>query len=215
MHRNFYTQGLHYASSPVPEPAPVFFSASEAEELGILEKDISANPFYSKVDYGSQSFAEPVESAYIVYPGWLLQNESYLFSNISLRNDILSVDFVMNNLDAEKNPIQFNQFWQVPSLFCSITHAVFDHNIWNSRAKENYLTEDNTYMFSIHDKCIAEIICVDTFCEPSYFPYHDTFTLTLNYLKAFDSEVKKMLHLLLDRYDNIIPVPPHLCGRDV
>lgn len=208
---NSYLVGLHYASRPIPEPAPVFYSAQEAEKFGILETSIAASPFYSKLNLDLQTFVEPVETAYIVYPGWLLQNESSLFSNVCLRAELLSVDFIMNEISPKENPTQFNQFWQVPSLFCSLTHASFDHNTWNSQTKCNVLPEEKAYAFSLHNECIAEIICVDTSCEPGYFPYHDSFTLTLHYQKAFDSEVQNMIHLLLKQYDNIIPVPPHLC----
>ena len=213
MHRNFCIQGLHYHSGSIVEPTPIFYSATEAVRSGILEKEISANPFYSEIDCDAPLSAEPVESAYIVYPGYLLPNESHFFSKCCLRDNTSSIDFIMNTLNIERNPVQFDQFWQIPSLFCSFTRASFDHNAWNSQARKDYLSENLSYPFSIQGKCIAEITCIDTFCEPGNFPYHDSYTLTLSYVKAFDSEAKMMLRHLLHQYVNIIPVAPHLCGK--
>lgn len=212
LHRNFCTLGLHYPLSKTPEPGPIFLSALESKKLGILENLISGSPFYSNVNIESRLFREPVEAAYIVYPGWLLLNESCFFSTLYLQEDTLSVDFVMNYIKPKMNPIQFSQFWQIPSLFSSFTHASFDHNTWDSYVKKDFLPEINIHTFSIQGKCIAEIVCVDTFCEPGYFPYHDSITLTLNYLKTYDSEVRKMILWLLNQYDNIIPVSPHFCA---
>lgn len=213
LHRNFSANNLHYDSTHIIEPTPLFFSALEAEKQGILENNISTSPFYSKIDYDSPAFVEPVDAAYIVYPGCLMRNESYLFPDICLRNNAMSVDFTTNYFYPKKNPIQVHQLWQIPSLFCSLTHAVFDHDTWNSLAENDSLPDYKVCAFSLNNACIAEMICVDTFCGPGYFPYHDTYTLTLNYLKVFDPEVKKVIHQLLNQYDNIIPVPSHLCGK--
>lgn len=203
---------MHYASIRIIEPTPLFFSALEAEKQGILEDIISTSPFYSKIDCDSTAFVEPVDATYIVYPGYLLRNESYLFPHTYLRNNPLSVDFTTNYFYPPKNPILFNQLWQIPALFCSLTHAAFDHVAWNSHAENDSLPDYQVSAFSLNNECIAEIICVDTFHEPGYFPYHDTFTLTFNYLKTFDPEVQKMIQMLLNQYHNIIPVPSHLCS---
>lgn len=212
LHRNFQMAYSHYNSLFSSEANPVFYSKQEARQLGILEECIKNSPFYSQMDYKSAKFTEPIEMGFIVYPGWLLYNEPKLFSERYLKNRVLSVDFVMNNLSPKENLLQFNQFWQIPSLFCSFTHASFDHNTWNSYAKHEYLPDYNTHLFYLHNECIAEIICVDTFLDPGCFPYHDSFTLTFNYLKEYESDVKKIIILLITRYDNIITVPPHLCG---
>lgn len=213
MHRNFNASNLHDESVQMKEATPLFLSATEAEELGILENTISTSPFYSEIDCDSPAFAEPADATYIVYPGCLLRNESYLFPHTCLQSDTLSVDFTTNYFYPPKNPILHNQLWRIPALFCSLTHADFDHDTWNSHAESDSLPDYETYAFSLNNECIAEMICVDTFCEPGYFPYHDTFTLTLNYLKKFDPDVKEMIHLLMNQYENIIPVPSHLCIR--
>lgn len=216
VHRNFCTHGFHDATGSTPELVPEFFSAAEAEKMRILEKDISASPFYRRVDGGSQPFAEPVEMAYVVYPGWLLPNEPHLFPQTSLLGDTSSVDFIMTYFDQKRNPAQVSQFWQIPSLFSSLTQASFDHGKWDiaPTKEDGFFPDHQVCEFSLNNRCIAELICVDTFCEPAYFPYHDTFTLTLHYLNTYEADVKGLIAQLLHRYDNIIPIPSHLCGRD-
>lgn len=215
VHRNFCTQGFLYVSSFAAVPVPEFFSVADAKKMLILEKSISASPFYRKVDGHSLPFIEPVEMAYVVYPGRLLQKEPHMFPKTSLPCDTSSVDFMIINFDPERNPLQVSQFWQIPSLFCSLTHASFDHEKWhNAQTKAYCFPDSQVYEFSINNRCIAEIICIDTWSEPGYFPYHDTFTLTLHYLNTYDENVKEMISQLLNRYDNIIPIPSHLCDRD-
>ena len=198
---------------PLANHSPVFYTAQEAKLRGILSSRISEHLFYTEITPCAEPYAKPVEATYIVYPGYLMDNESYLFPTKRLQGDTLSVDFVMNDFAPPQHPIQLRQFWQIPSLFCASTHAAFDQAAWDAYAEDKYLPCDyKSHAFYLQDKCIAEIITVDTYSDPGFFPYHDSFTLTLHCLKEYKADVEKVIRHLLTQYDNILPMPPHLCG---
>lgn len=198
----------------------VFFYPNDyAKRHGLTLEQIKSNPIYAEISVRIHAMPAdyPLDLSYIVVPGAMLQMESWLFAQYPsyLVAEVSSVDFVQLKLQPCDNPKEVEPFFSIPEYLCRSQHLRFDFDRWTQcfmRQNLPLTPHDCVHPFFDDEQCVAEIIIisktemVETF---DYFPYNDSYVLTLKYNIEFKYGIEELIRTIKSNRPRIVAVPYH------
>lgn len=196
-----------------------FYPKDYARRHGLTPELIKGNPIYAEISVRIHAMPAdyPLNLSYIVIPGAMLQLESWFFAHYPsyLVSEVTSVDFVQLRLQPSDNPKEVEPFFAIPECLCRAQHLRFDFDRWKQcfmRQNLPLAPHDCVHPFFDDEKCVAEIIMIsdtamiETF---DYFPYNDSYVLTLKYGIEFKSRIEELIRTIMSNRPRIVAVPYH------
>lgn len=192
-----------------------FFTEEHSRRIGLVLHAIKSNHMYKEI--GISSFENyPFNRSYIVFPGFVEQKHIMQRYPILTNEQTRSIDFVQGYLHPDKNPNEVEPFINIPKYICELINVNFNFSRWYS-----FFNKDDTshsYSNCVHPffkegKCIAEIIIINN-CELDvfeYFPYFDSYVLTIRYNPEWQLYISNIIRIITSRHPNIVTLPYHLC----
>lgn len=196
-----------------------FYPKDYARRHGLTPEQLKGNLIYEEISVRihARPADYPIALSYIVVPGAMLQLESWLFAQYPsyLVAEVSSVDFVQLRLQPSDNPKEVEPFIAIPEYLCRSQHLRFDFERWKQcfmRQNLPLAPHDCVHPFFDDEQCVAEIVMIsktemiETF---DYFPYNDSYVLTLKYDIKFKSHIKELIQTIKSYRPRIVTVPYH------
>ncbi len=192
-----------------------FYTAAEAQELGLKREAVAANALYRPLDLRPQAApsAFPLVQSYIVSPGYLdsLWAEDTRPGYAPIPG-FASIDFVR---DTSLCRSELAAFAAMPIRFAELIGATFDAARWQAVVEDDelfpYAPEPAAlFPFTREGERVAELV-LRAGDEACCYPYYDSMAIVLRYAPVLQGEVDTLIAEMFAAHRRILPLAPHLC----